>query len=175
MMLLLAVLTGLLIGLGAALTVILRQFSLQGRKLPVTTEWIDELSVDRYRPMLRLLDDRDLQFLRSQPGYDRRMEARLRAQRSQIFRGYLKCLDADFKSICTALKVLLMQSRYDRADLASSLLRSQMTFAFGRVVVQFRLILYRAGVANVDVRGLVTLFDGMRGELRTLVPADAMA
>jgi hypothetical protein len=37
------------------------------QQLPVTAEWIDEHSIDRYRPMLRLLDE-DFQFLRKQPG-----------------------------------------------------------------------------------------------------------
>jgi hypothetical protein len=175
MILLLALLIGLLIGLGATLAVILRALSSQGSKLPLTAEWIDQLSADRYRPMLRLLEDRDIQFLRSQPGYDRHMEARLRAQRSQVFRSYLKCLDADFKRTCAALRVVMMHSQNDRPDLASSLIRSQITFACGRVVVQFRVALYRFGLANVDVRGLVKLFDGMRVELRTMVPSSAGA
>jgi len=175
MTLLLAVLFGLSIGLGATLAVILRQVSSQGRKLPLTAEWIDELSIDRYRPMLRLLDECDMQFLRSQPGYDSRMEARLRAQRCQIFRGYLKCLDADFRRTCAALQLLMMQSQYDRPDLASALVRSQMDFACGVVVVRFRLALYRFGLASVDVRGLVKLFDGMRVELRALVPSSVGA
>ena len=36
--------------------------------LPVTADWIEELSLDRYRPMLRLLDPDELCHLRSQPG-----------------------------------------------------------------------------------------------------------
>src|SRR5260370_22202229 len=75
------------------------------RSLPVTAEWIDELSTDSYRPMMRLLDSRDIEFLRSQAGYTRKMEAKLRTPRCQIFRGYLRCLDLDFKRACSALKV----------------------------------------------------------------------
>jgi hypothetical protein len=168
---LLAVLVGLVIGTGATLAIVLRRLSSKGRTLPVTAEWIDELSVDRYRPMLRILDECDMQFLKSQPGFNSRMVSRLRTQRSHIFRGYLKCLDADFQRTCSALKVLMMQSHHDRPDLASTLVMAQFNFACGVVVVHLRLALYRLGLATVDVRGLMQQFDGMRGELRTLVPA----
>jgi hypothetical protein len=173
MMFVLAVLVGLVVGIGATLAIVLRRLSSKGRTLPVTAEWIDELSVDRYRPMFRLLDEGDMQFLKSQPGFNSRMVARLRAQRSHIFRGYLKCLDADFQRTCAALKVLMTQSHYDRPDLASTLIMAKVNFACGVAVVHLRLGLYRLGLASVDARGLVKLFDGMRVELRTLVPAGA--
>jgi hypothetical protein len=171
--LILAVVIGSLVALAAALIIVLRQLSSKGRELPVTAEWIDELSVDRYRPMLRLLDESDMEFLRSQPGFTARMGARLRKQRCRIFEGYLKSLDTDFNRTCTALKVLMIQSQYDRPDLASALIRAQVNFACGMVMVRFHLALYRLGLARVDARGLVKLFDGVRLELRTLVPVTA--
>jgi hypothetical protein len=161
------------IALVLALVLLIRRLAEAGGHLPVTAEWIDELSMERYRPMMRLLDSEDLRFLRSQPGYTSRMEAGLRAQRCQIFRGYLRCLSADFALVCTALKVLMVQSRYDRPDLATALLRSQALFAAGIVSVRLRLFLYRWGLCSVDVRPLVLIFDGMRMELRSLVPATA--
>ena len=44
----------------------------------MTADWIDELSIDRYRPMQRLLDTAELDFLRAQPGFNPQMESRLR-------------------------------------------------------------------------------------------------
>jgi hypothetical protein len=169
---LIAILVGFLASLGVTLVIILRQMTSRG-KLPVTAEWIDELSVDRYRPMLRLLDESDLRFLESQPDFDPRMVSRLRAQRSRIFRGYLKSLEADFKRTCAALKLLMLQSRHDRPDLASALIRAELNFAFGVALVRARLALYRLGLGGVDVRGLVKLFDAVRLELRALIPAGA--
>ncbi|HEV3199948.1 MAG TPA: hypothetical protein VGZ73_18720 [Bryobacteraceae bacterium] len=142
------------------------------QQLPVTADWIDELSSDRYRPMLRLLDGGDSAFLRTQPGFTPKMAMRLRIQRCELFRRYLTNLDDDFTRICTALKIVMVQARQDRPDLASVLLRSQMTFAYGMVMAQFHLTCYRYGIGTVDVSGLVKLFDGMRLELRTLVPAE---
>src|SRR5664279_2164904 len=91
-----------------ATTAVFRRLGTADRSLPVTAEWIDELSTDRYRPMMRLLDSGDIEFLRSQNGYSPKMEARLRAQRCQIFRGYLRCLDMDLQRVCVALKLVLV-------------------------------------------------------------------
>jgi hypothetical protein len=159
------------IGLVLVLVKLARHFASPVR-LPVTAEWINELSIDRYRPMLRLLDGEDFEFLRTQPGFTSKMATKFRIQRCQIFRGYLHDLEDDFKRICTALKVLMVQAQQDRPDLASALLRSQITFAYGMTMAQVKLVSYRFGIGSVDVTGLVKLFDGMRLELRILVPAE---
>jgi hypothetical protein len=143
--------------------------------LPLDAGWIDELSVERYRPMMRLLDDRDLEFLRSQPGFSPGMATRLRIQRRQIFQGYLRCLEGDFQRVCMALKVLMLQSRHDRPDLASALVRHQVTFALTMASVNVRVFLYRWGLGGVDVSALVKSFDAMRLELRGLAPSAAGA
>jgi hypothetical protein len=143
--------------------------------LPVTAGWIDGLSIDRYRPMLRLLDEEEVQFLRAQPGFTAEMVAKFRIQRCRIFRQYLRDLDDDFKRICMALKVLIAQSKYDRPELASLLFQNQMTFAYGMMMARFQSVCYRYGVGTVDVTCLLKLFDGMRLEVRTLVPAESWA
>lgn len=173
MVVLIVITLGICAALMLALTLLIRKLAVSGGRLPVTAEWIDELSVERYRPMMRLLDGEDLDFLRSQPGFTPRMSARLRMQRCQIFRGYLRCLSADFGRVCSALKVLMVQSRHDRPDLAAALLRSQAVFALSMLMVSFRVFLYRWGLCSVDVRGLVGIFESMRVELRSLVPAAA--
>jgi hypothetical protein len=144
-----------------------------GGNLPVTAEWIDELSIERYRPMMRLLDGGDIEFLRAQPGFDPKMATRLRAQRCQIFRGYLRCLSTDFYRVCAAIKILMLQSSYDRPDLASVLVQHQVMFACGVAMVQARLLLYRWGLCDVDVTSLVKIFDLARLELRSLVPVSS--
>ena len=156
-----------------ALIRLIQSMAAAGRSLPVTAQWIDELSVERYRPMMHLLDGADLEFLRSQPGFTSKSAAKLRTQRSQIFRGYLRCLSSDFGRVCGAIKLLMMHSTYDRPDLAAVLLRNQWMFACGVLAINFRLVLYRFGICGVDVSSLVRLFDSMRVELRSLVPASS--
>src|ERR1035441_6142951 len=91
-------------GLGLLVVFLVRRLGSDHQLLPVTTDWLSELSTDRYRPMLRLLDATDFQFLRVQKGFTPEMERRLRRQRVQAFRGYLRLLVADFDRIVAALR-----------------------------------------------------------------------
>jgi hypothetical protein len=154
-----------------ALVRLLRKMADAGRKLPVTADWIGDLSVERYRPMVRLLDGADMESLRLQPGFTKQAAAKLRAQRCRMFLGYLNALSTDFGRICGAIKLLMVQSQYDRPDLAAALIRQQFLFAAGMLAVEFRLVLYRMGICGVDVTALVKNFELMRLELCTLVPA----
>lgn len=164
-----------LLALIAAAVFLVRAMGSGGHSLPVTSEWINELSTDQYRPMLRLLDSDDIEFLRSQPGYTKEMESKLRQQRCQVFRGYLRCLNADFQRVCLALKIVMAQSESDRADLASVVMHQQLQFATGMLTIQGKLLLYRWGIAEVEVTSMVRIFDKMRSELCTMVPATMAA
>ena len=169
MYLALAMISLIVLAAGASIYWLIRRIALSATPLPVTAGWIDELSSDRYRPMLRLLDGGDLNFLRSQPGFQPQL-ARVRKERCRIFLGYLRCLNHDFERVCRALKLLMLQARDDRPDLATLLLRHQVSFAMGMATVYFRLFLYRWGLCGVDVTGLVKTFDAMRVQLQTLAP-----
>jgi hypothetical protein len=155
----------------AVLAYLVRKIGFGGEGLPVTSEWIEDLSLDRYRPMLRMLDGDDITFLRSQPGFTPNMAKKLRAQRTNIFRGYLRSLEADFGRVCTAIKLIMLQSQHDRPELAEVLLRQQITFAFAMISVRIHLTLYSMGVSGVEVSNVVKIFDSMRLELRNMVPA----
>jgi hypothetical protein len=157
------------------LGVIVYRMVVSGGDLPIDTEWIEELSVERYRPMIRLLNSADIDFLRSQPGFTPQMEAALRKERRQVFSGYLRLLETDFRRVSMALKVLMLQSRYDRPDLASTLLRQQAVFALGMTMVRIRVALFQVGLGAVDASMLVKAFDSMRLELRSLTPVMAAA
>lgn len=159
-------------GVGMLLTVALLFCKLRssGSSLPVTSEWIEELSMEPYRPMMRLLNGQDIEFLRSQPGFTPAMADRLRIQRCQVFRGYLRRLNSDFSRVCTALKLVMLHSGVDRPDLASVLVNHQLMFAYTMSTVHVRLFLYRWGIGTVDVMSLVKLFDVMRVELQGMVP-----
>jgi len=149
------------IATGVGLVIAIRKIVSPAVSLPPTLDWLDELSVERYRPMLRLVDDA------SPSG----IAANLRRARYQIFRSHLHVLTVDFHRVCTAVKLLMVQASTDRPDLASTLLRSQVAFAWGIVVVRARLLLYVLGIGTVNIAGLLKLLDGMRLELRGLLPA----
>jgi hypothetical protein len=160
-------------GLGLVVVFLVRRLGSDHQLLPVTIDWLRELSTDRYRPMLRLLDATDFQFLRAQKGFTPEMERRLRRQRVQAFRGYLRLLVADFDRIVAALRVILAQSAQDRPELASLVLQRRLSFALGLIGVYCRLALFGLGWSRVDVSELIQLFDGMRLDLHKLVPASS--
>jgi hypothetical protein len=160
-------------GMGLVVVFLVRRLGSDHQLLPVTTDWLSELSTDRYRPMLRLLDATDFQFLRAQKGFTPEMERRLRRQRVQAFRGYLRLLVADFDRIVAALRVILAQSANDRPELASLVLQRRLSFALGMIGVHCRLALFGLGWSRVDASGLIRLFDGMRLQLNALVPSSS--
>jgi hypothetical protein len=158
------------LALVSVLACLIRKVGSAGKDLPVTSEWIDDLSLDRYRPMLRMLDGSDIAFLRSQPGFTSAMGRKFRAQRTQILRGYLRGLETDFGRVCAAIKLVMLQSKDDRPELAETLLRQQITFACAMLSVRGHLFLYRMGVSGVEVSKLVNIFDSIRLELRNSLP-----
>ncbi|HVN04024.1 MAG TPA: hypothetical protein VMT86_06370 [Bryobacteraceae bacterium] len=168
-----AVLTGLAVL--AAVVLLFRKLISGPKTLPVSVDWIDDLSTARYRPMERLLAGEDYQFLASQPGLDRRLLRRMRAERRKVFRGYLACLKRDFGQIGSALRLMMMYSTEDRSDLARILYRQEALFAAGMLAVQGRLLLHACGLGTVDVRGLVEAMECVRLQLRQVIPAESAA
>jgi hypothetical protein len=126
-------------------------------ELPVTHEWLAELSSNRYRPMRRLLCRTDLDFLRRQHGFDPAMEKRLRAQRVLIFNEYLRQLDADFRRLCSELT----------SD-AALRLRWRVSLAWNMMWVKAGVKLYGWGFGGVDVEPLLETFDRLLAEFHTV-------
>ncbi len=166
------VLVVLSLGLAGLALVFARECA-SGKSLPLTADWIDDCAFERYRPMMRLLDEEEIRLLRSRYGYTPKMARDLRIQRCEIFREYLSQLDADFKRISSAVKLLMAQSRCDRPDLAALLIRSQAAFLSGKVMVRIHLLQYRWSLGSVDVARLMMPFENLRVGLRSLVPAQA--
>ena len=166
------VLTLLLI---TAALLIVRGMGKHAYNLPLTSEWIDELSTDKYRNMMRLLSRRGLDDLRLRPDYSPRMAAEFRKEKSRLFKQYMDAMAIDFKRICTAIRVLMLNSKYDRPDLAATLIKSQIMFALAMAVLRVRVFLYTVGWCEGDASEALRIFDAMRLELRDFVPAGAAA
>jgi hypothetical protein len=164
---------GLLLAL--AFLLVLRRLAPRSTTLPVTLEWIDDLSTDRYRPMFRLLDEDDLALLIGHPGSGRAREGRIRAERCAIFRDYLRSMSLDFGRICKAIEILLVQSQDDRPDLAVLVLKQKVRFTLAVMEVHSRLVMFRYGWGTVDVSSLLGVFDSLRFELRSMVPVAAVS
>jgi hypothetical protein len=64
---------------------------------------------EKYVAMGRLFSTRDLEFLRSQPGYTPQLEAGFRRRRAQVFRQYLHSMQCDFAAIHAAARMMAAQ------------------------------------------------------------------
>jgi hypothetical protein len=129
--------------------------------------------VDRYRPMFRLLDESDCEFIAA--GFPGSSELRrFRAERRSLFRVYLRNLGADHARIVGAIRDLLVQSQLDRPDLAKALYRCQLMFALAMISVEFKLGLHALGIGTVDVRSMVAAVEGLQLQLQDMVFVQAV-
>jgi hypothetical protein len=159
--------------LSVALGALIRRLAVEPESLPVTAEWIDDLSLDRYSPMLRLLAESDTKYLRSREGYTLKQAHKFRASRCEIIRGYLGWLESDFARIAMAIRILMVRSQQDRPDLAIILIRQKIAFHLGMMAIRMHLLVYRWGLTRVDPSTVMGAFDSLRIELRQMVPISA--
>src|SRR5215467_394849 len=85
---------------GTVLIVVFWKLRFGVATLPPTTAWIDEFSVERYRPMLLLRSVTDRSVTPTHVAHFRR-------ERCRIFRGYLRLLAIDFSRVAAALKLVM--------------------------------------------------------------------
>ena len=134
-------------------------------------EWLDEFSIDKYRPMLRLLANDDYDFLAMQAGQSMSTIRQLRRDRRRIFRSYLKSLTADFQRLHLAGKMLLVYATEDRSDLASKLVEQRITFSIAIMKVHAHLLLHTVGIGTVDVRALLGSVESLRMDVASAQPS----
>ena len=166
----LAIISILALFLAASFVVVFRRLA-ANRQLPAESDWMDQVSPDRYRPMERVLDEQDFRHLAEHPAISQKMLRRFRTERVRIFRGYLSCLSLDYGRVCQAVKLLMVQSARDRADLATLLVEQRAMFTLRLMMAECRLTIYAWGFGNVEVGKLVAALDSMRVELNTLMAA----
>jgi len=164
----------ILLAVQAAVLLLVNQCRIVRREQPMTCDanWLSQVPANRYRPMLRLLDERDFALMRVQPGFTPDMTARMRRQRAQIFARYLDSLQTDFRALTHTIKLILIQSEVDRPDLARMLVRVQILFALGMVLIRVRLWLYRWNLMTVEASPLVRMFEYLRAKLTALSPME---
>jgi hypothetical protein len=138
----------------------------------------DVLSQDcplaRYRPMFRLLDESDCEFISAGFPGNSRMLRRFRAERRSLFRIYLRNLGNDHARIVGAIRSILVESQLDRPELAKALYHCQFMFALAMVNVEFKLLLHAMGIGTVDVRSMVSAVEGLQLQLQDMVFVQAV-
>jgi hypothetical protein len=139
------------------------------------TEGFPETSLDRYRPMTRLLDSEDLRFVASRPGYRTEVGARLRDSRRRIFRMYLAELSADFQRLHAGARRMAAEAPEQHAGLIPVLMWQQIAFWRSLAAIELRLALSWAGLAPTDARGLLKIVEDLQRALASAAPTPASA
>jgi len=158
-----------LLGVGFTLVLLFRKLASQERLASLSVDQFSEFSADKYRPLEKLLSDTEYGFLVGQPGFDRDIGRRFRAERRRIFRRYLRCLKRDFDRLYTAAKLVALYSTEDRPDLARVLLRQRCGFQLGLLAVEWRLLLHTLGWGTADVRRLVEALESVHSMVQRMM------
>lgn len=129
------------------------------------------VDVARYRPMLRLLQPADLQYPFVAAPVAGDIAARLRRRHVEIFRAYLRALQADFTLLQDAGHQLVASGAASPA-LAENLFRSKLEFSRNLWLIRLRLLGFRLGIHAIDARPLL---DAVQRAQRVLQPVAAAA
>lgn len=158
---------------GAAIFLLLRGF-LSGSPShhepfqPLELTWRD------YRPLGRLLDPADFEFLR-RAGFGEPGIRKLRAERRKIYRLCLRSLAHDFNQVHRCVTLLLVQSPIDRPELATELVRQKLGFYRNLFWVEFRVTLHACGMKRMPAIDLLRPLEALQAHLRGLEVASAPA
>lgn len=138
------------------------------------TDWLNEFSTERYRPMLRLVDDTaDPHWIDFQSSLSPKHADQYRHQRCRILRGYLQEMSRDFERMTKAVDVLIDA---DTARFNANLRRCQNSFSRELRASHRQVDLYARGEGTVELAGLLAAFDRMQQEMRRLLePAATLA
>lgn len=147
------------------------------RVVGVDPEWLRTFSPAMYRPMMRLLSEHDVEFLKTQPGYRPGMEKQLRRERQRLFRTYLQSLARDFNRLDRALRLVLPEIEEDQPELAKELIFQKIRFFWLLGLAHLQLKLYALGLGTVDVSRLLATVEVHKARLQAWlgIPAPVAA
>ncbi|MCL4853859.1 MAG: hypothetical protein KJZ78_21075 [Bryobacteraceae bacterium] len=155
---------------------VVRRVLLAGRKQDPNPDWFRAFNVKRYRPMERLLDERDYVFLESQPGFHPKIARRLKAERRTILRKYLRMLRRDFDRLYAVAKLILVYSESDRPELARELFKQRIVFVAMMARIELSLAVAPVLPVRPDLRPLVEALESLRLQIQPVnLPAASAA
>jgi len=134
-------------------------------------EWLEEFSVNAYRPMERLLDNRDYTFLAAQSGFEPSIARRLRRERVGVFHSYLAAMIRDFHRLLLAARVVSVFASEDQSAFIATLWRVRWSFYAAVLAVEIHVALHWMGVGTVDARRLLASMQRMELDTMRLLPA----
>jgi hypothetical protein len=136
---------------------------LLSREIEPTQDWLDRYDFSRYSMLANLLQPRDFEFLRAQPGYTPELSARLKADRLKIAESYLAQLERDVRLLLNFANHALALSGADSDKLSAFLLKQELNFTAKLAFLRAEIVLMKLGLLHQ------ISFDGLLESLRPLV------
>jgi len=161
-----------MLALATATIFLLRSFFAGSR--PEEDSPVQELCWKDYRPLERLLDPADFEFLRRR-GVSETKIKKMRAERRRIYRLCLRNLAYDFNQIHRGVNLVLIQSNVDRPELAAELAKQKLTFYRNLLTAEFRLTLNAFGMDRMPAIDLLQPLEVLQSHLQQLAVAGAAA
>lgn len=152
--------------LTVAFGLLIRSLFLRHPDIEGAAEWLADFSLEKYRPMQRLLNEWDFEFLAKQPGYTVQIEARLRRQRRQIFRMYLRQLYGDFNRLLSIGRFMVLASPEDRSDLEQTMTQLRFRFYWNWVCAQIFISIHPLPAGSASARKLVGALELLQESLQ---------
>lgn len=172
MMIFFGALAALLVA-GAAVVLLLRSFFNTRVSFAETMERA-EVSWRDYRPMQRLLDPADFEYLRRK-GIGAERIQKLKVQRRKLYRASLRNMAGDFNQVHQALSLLLIHSQGDRPELAAELARQRFVFYRNLLTAEFRLTLNACGIESMPAVDLFAPLAALQSQFQQLAAAGSAA
>jgi len=114
---------------------------------------------DYYRPMVRLLDDREFASARLLSNLDDQDLSRFKLRRIQVFRRYLDEMQLDFNRIEFKLRYLMLAAGHQEAHLVTQLNGVKSRFQLQLFRVRLQLFLFRFGWVTINAEPLVNMLE----------------
>lgn len=161
------VLIAALVAFGTILVYLLYCVALRTRSDEADAGWLQSFSVDRYRPINRMLAASDYEFLKRQ-GVSKQVIRRLRGERREICRIYIKNVVRDFNRLHWAAQSILVASEADQPELAARLVRTRAEFQRNVFLARVRLSLDAVGLGGLDAGTVLNGLETLTAEFHTL-------
>jgi hypothetical protein len=127
-------------------------------------------SIDRYRPMERLLSAEDLEFLRRAHGYTPELGARWKKQQLRLFQMYLAELRCDFRQLHAAARAIVANTHTESPEIVRALVSQRVQFEYVSLRLELEIRMAQCGLGQVSAKGLIAMVERMRQELEVLAP-----
>jgi len=137
-----------------------------GRSYGSNTSFLDQFSVFRYRPLLRLATRIDRSYLQRVHG--KRLAGAYRKIQRDLLREYLRDLSKDVNRLYAILNARSVHAPSDEGNISLALTEQQTTFALLIWGIEARLVLDAVMPRPIDIGPLISAFEALTAQTQAV-------